>query len=74
MTKKPSHPKKVKQLAALNGTYHIRFADRNADQGFAILMQGGKFHCLPEEDYIVSARHRELLDAVNVPYEVVEMH
>jgi hypothetical protein len=60
----------VKQFAALNGTYNICFKKRYADAGFALLMQGGRFHCLPDDNYIVSARHRELLDAARIPYEV----
>lgn len=52
-------------------TYRVRFAETDADAGYALLASVGQVTALPNETYVVGSVHLMLLDGAGIRYELV---
>jgi len=72
-SKKRNIPEKYKVdfKPSLNGTYTITFEKAAENAGFTVLLKGGLFHTFPE-GYVITKRHRDLLEKEGIPYKIVK--
>jgi hypothetical protein len=65
-----SEESKANTRPSPNGFYQIIFDEKNRQEGFTVLLNGGTFNGI-SEGFIVSKKHIELLKKARIPFTTV---